>query len=353
MERPQAEIQTKQRDITAEIVYLDEMRRRNEVPKPFLELGDMAIQMYETEAATFADGKRPDIMDEYEQHDRKPSKVVASCTLLADELLKLKEPNSRLTFVDIAVEASPDTVLAKLQEIAAGEILAGADEQLAIPSNGEYYPVLDMRKQKARLVGVGLRVWGWDHDKYVFTNKKGEAYKYPEHALIYPSDEKSASRQIQLGFSYRDEESGGFSESVSLHVSSDGSASISSTIWASAYAETGYEGHGGSSLRNPTSHKIAVFGDLVAEIVGDNPESISMQINRHLDELASATASSSARQAVQDLIEATWPAQASYLLNRSMAGTDKTIAQQLCEEVTANAATTTVYAIIKKWNEKK
>jgi hypothetical protein len=115
MERPQAEIQTKQRDITAEIVYLDEMRRRNEVPKPFLELGDMAIQMYETEAATFADGKRPDIMDEYEQHDRKPSKVVASCTLLADELLKLKEPNSRLTFVDIAVEASPDTVLAKLQ----------------------------------------------------------------------------------------------------------------------------------------------------------------------------------------------------------------------------------------------
>ncbi|MDB5184358.1 MAG: hypothetical protein JWN38_166 [Candidatus Saccharibacteria bacterium] len=353
MERPPAESQTKQREITAEIVYLDEMRRLNQEPKPFLELGDMAMQMYESTADLYTNGERPEIMDAYEQYDPKPSEVVASCTALADELLTFKEADSPLTFVDIVIKANPDDVLAKLQTIAAGSILAGNDAQLAIPSEGEYYPILDMRKQNAKLGGVGLRVWGWDDPKYIFTNKPGEPYKYPENALLYPSDEKSSTRQIELSFSYRDAEAGSFTESVSLFLTAHGSASISSNIWASAYAETGYEGHGGSSLQDPSDENIAAFGDLIAEIVGDTPESISMYINNQLRAIAEAAASPAARQAIEDLITATWPAQASYFLRRRLQGTDTSIARQLRDETTADAAIAAIQTIIAEWKAKR
>ena len=63
MERPQVEYQPKQRNITGEVMYLSDMRRFNQAPKPFLELSDMAIQLYESEADMFTDGERPDIMD--------------------------------------------------------------------------------------------------------------------------------------------------------------------------------------------------------------------------------------------------------------------------------------------------
>lgn len=280
MERPQVKNQTKQRVITGEILYLDEMRRQNEFPELFAELGNTAIQSYEAQADGYAKKSRPDIMNDYEKFDNTPSEVVASCTELANELLALKDPESRLTFVDIAVEASTSTVLEKLKTINAGSVLSAEDEQLAIESNGEYYPVLDIRKQNSELVGVSLRAWGWDDAKYVFTNNEDEQYEYSKHVLVYPSDEKSSIRQLEISFSYDDEESGEFSESVSLYISPNGAATISSKVWAMAYAETGYEGHKRVSLDSPTDEDIAAFGDLVAEIVGDNPETVFGKINQ-------------------------------------------------------------------------
>lgn len=352
MERPHGKTQPKQREVTGEIVYLDEMRRRNERPQPYEELADMAIQMYEAEADMYPEGERPAIIEEYERYDFQPSEVVTSCTALADELLALKNPDSPLTFVDIVVESDPDTVLTKLQTIAAGKILADQDAQLAIASDGKYYPILDFRKENATLVGTGLRVWGWDDRKYVFTNEENEPYEYPKHALFYPTDEKSSTRQIELSFSYRDAESRGFTESVSLYLGAGGSASISSNLWSMAYAETGYEGHGGSSLDNFTDDDIAAFGDLVAEIVGDTPESIAMRIDRKLQELIETAATPAAQQAVHNLIEATWPAQANYLLRRKQEGTSKTIADQLCDPATAEAATEAVGTIIEEWSQR-
>lgn len=352
MERPHGDTQPKQRAVTGEIIYLDEMRRNNEVPQSFLDLGDMAIQMYQTEAAIYPEGQRPTIMDEYEQYDYQPSEVVASCKALADELLVLKSPDSPLTFVDIVVEPEAKTILSKVQAIKAGNVLAAQDAQLAIPSDGKYYPILDMRKENATLAGAGLRVWGWDHDKLVFTRRAGEPYNYPEHVLFYPADEKSSTRQLELSFSYQNEEGGSFTESVSLYLSSGGTASISSQISSMAYAETGYEGHGGKSLDSVTDEDVAAFGDLVAEIVGNQPESVAMRIDRRLQELTEAAATPAAQQAVQAIIEATWPAQASYFLRRQEEGADTTIAEQLCDPVTADAGIERVNTIIIEWQER-
>lgn len=351
MQRPQIESQTRQRDITGEIVYLDEMRRNNAVPRLFIDLGDIAIQMYEAQAGMYLDGERPSIMNEYEQYDSKPSEVVASCTALANELLTLND--SQFTFVDVAVEASPETVLNKLKAISVRSILSGDDEQLALASDGKYYPILDIRKQNAKLAGVGLRVWGWDDQKYVFTNKEDDQYEYPRHALVYPSDEKNSTRQLELSFSYHTKESTSFTESISLYLTAGGSATISNNVWAMAYAETGYEGHGGSSLQNLTDEDIAAFGDLIAEIVGHKPESVSMRLNQRLQEMTETAATTLAQQAVQNLIEATWPAQAHYFLTRKQQSKDKTIAEQLRDEATADTAILAIDAIIAEWKAKR
>lgn len=352
MEMPQP-TQQFQRKVTGEIVYLDEMRRRNQKPKQYLDLSDMAIQMYETEACFYDGDNRPDIMDEYDLHDYDPSEAVGSCTALAGELLALKEEGSRSTFVDIAVEANPDVVLERLGAIAAGSLLAGEDEQLAIPSAGEYYPVLDIRKQNSALVDVGLRVWGWDDPKIIFTNREGEQYKHPEHELVYPSDETSSTRQLELSFDYRDASAGNYSESITLHLPANGSAAISRNIWAMAYAETGYEGHDQQALDNLTDDDIAAFGHLIAEIVGDTPMSVSAKIEQRLQEIINDTVTETARQAVRSLQDATWPAQAIYLLNTRFEGEDKTLAQQLCDEETADAASEKVNMMTKRWSAKR
>jgi hypothetical protein len=232
-------------------------------------------------------------------------------------------------------------------------MLSEEAEQLAIPSDGTYYPILDIRKQNAELVGVGLRVWGWDDTKYVFTNKDGEPYEYPKHALVFPSNEKSSTRQLELSFGYKDATAGEFSESISLYLSADGSAAISSNIWAMAYAETGYEGHAGSSLHNLTDDDIAAFGDLIAEIVGDTPMCVSAKIEQQLLELTDTAATPSAKQAICDLIEATWPAQASYLLNTLVDDEDQTLAQQLCDKTTADTTAEKVNAITKEWEARR
>lgn len=350
MERPQIDIQPKQRNVTGEIVYLDGLRRRNETPKQFLDLGDMAIQFYEAEAAMCIDDIRPAIMDEYERYDNStPSETVASCIELANILLTLEGPDNKWSFVNVMVDVSPDTVLSKLEAISAGSILASANEQLAIESDDKYYPIVDIRKQNANLIDVGVRVWGWDDKKYVYTNEEGEACKYPQHFLMYPSDEKNISRQIDLSFAYVGKDSGRFTESVSLNLKADGSVAINTNIFAMAYAETGYEGHKRTSLDSPSEVDVAAFGDLIAEIVGDTPESVGMRVDKVLKEITDTAVTPSAKKAVQKLMKDSWPVQAHYFLTRGQKGSDKTLAELLQDAATVDSAEVALNKIIKSW----
>lgn len=349
MERPRVINEPKHRKITGEIVYLDEARRRNETPKDYLDLSDMAIQMYETAADMYTNGQRPDIMNDYEKYDYKPSETVASCSALAGELLALKEPGSSLTFVDIYTQTDPETILSKLSSARAGEVLAENGEQLALPPIYDSYPELDIRKENSKLVGAGLRVWGWDSTKTIHTNNDYEEYKYPDDVLFYPSEEKNSYRQIELIFSYQCQDSIAFQESVSLHLRSNGSATIDSQIWVREYAETGYEGHGGSSLNKLTDEDVASFGDLIAEIVGEEPKSIHMLMSEKLQEVAETAATEQARLAVYDLIESTWPAQALYVLASRPNGRSENIAQMLRSEESANLAAVEIKRATQKF----
>lgn len=360
MERPKIENKPKTRKITGEIVYFDHVRRmQNEFPKKFEELSDMAIDMYDHEAALYEHhGKRPEIMDLYDEYDGNLTDAEASCIALADELLALKEEKSPLTFLDICVDVPPKDVLRTLQQIRAGELLAADNEQLAIKSNGEYYPVLDMRKEQAEVVGVGLRVWGWNHEKYTFTNPDKRNVHPVKDLLMFPSDEKQAQRQIELTFSYlsgqvAEEKPQYFTESVSLMVSEGSGASMYSTVYSPAYAETGYEGHGGKSLESVQEGDVAAFGDLVAEIVGDVPESVAIRESREVYEIVERAVNLQIAEAILELINLTWPAQANYILSQRANGSTKTIAEAAQSEDSAELALMVVRAHIADWKKRR
>ena len=83
MKRPIAK-QRSPRTVAPEIAYLDDMRRHRQKPGSFDELSDMAIQMYEAEADLYvAHDTHPDIMDEYDEHDKGEDKLCLEAIALA------------------------------------------------------------------------------------------------------------------------------------------------------------------------------------------------------------------------------------------------------------------------------
>lgn len=363
MERPNVKNEPKKREITGEIVFLDQMRHDGGgYPGKFEELRYEQAELYDARAKSNSIhypvlGIRPAIMDLYDEYDGRLSDTEASCIALADELLMLKDEKSPLTFVDICVDELAVNVLGKIKSIKAGALLTADDEQLAIESNGEYYPILDIRKDHADLAGVGLRVWGWDHEKHTYTDSGEEKRDYKKDLLVYPSDEKMAQRQFEITFIYYDRQaakdgSSHFNESISLTVSEHGQPSLTRSISSMVYAETGYEGHKHESLKSIDEADIAAFGDLVAEIVGDVPESIGMREKRQLTELSDSVASQEAKSVIWELIEITWPAQANHILNLRTKESEKTMAEMLQSEDDVAHATDLLQSYIDSWREK-
>lgn len=322
MERPKGRVEKIDRKLTDEIVYLDEMRRYDGSPQKYPEdVSDMAIQLFQTEADMMQNqGIRPEIMDLYEQYDNEESELNQSCAALAEELLKLKDPGSELTFEDFVVDTPAVEVLDELRKTRAGGVLAADDKQLAIPSNGEYYPILDIKKQDAKLTGVGVRAWGWSDRKYIFTNDPGEPYQYPRDCLVYPGDEKSHSYELDITFSYDHPDAGYFNEKVSLTIGSRGNLQIGSDVWASVYAETGYEGHGGKSLKDASDEDVAAFADLIAKVVGDEPETVRHYNDRKLRAYIDKVANGESRDYLLEWLDNSHAAQVKYDLGSTSVG---------------------------------
>lgn len=352
MELPKGQTERPPREITGEIVYLDRARQFGDYPHQYLDLGELAIENYELRADYYKDkGMTPAILAEYERHDNHLTAAEASCMALANELLALKEEGSSWSFIDMVVTKPADEVRDMLVAAGLGRALAADDEQLAIESDGSHYPILDVKKADLELDGVGLRVWGWDDPKVVFTNSADEKFDPSKHILKYPHDEKSMLRQIQIGFTYRTPEGSSVIESLSLWLRSEGMATINREIWMPEYAETGYEGHGFAELEDCTEADVLAFGTIAATIVGDEPETIQMQQNRVIRELCEGAASLEGRTAVQRLVDASWPAQAAYVLSMYMKTNGMTLEAALRDEATVDEATAAIDEVIASWKK--
>lgn len=222
-------------------------------------------------------------MERYETEQANEEHIEGlKCLALADELFSLKEHDTPLSFVDIVIALPAKDLLAKLQAIeTTAQLLRDDDKQLA------FEPELEVKKGSAKAAGVNLRVWRW-YDQ----------------------------RRIDISFWYLSSKKEHFSEHMTLDIFESGKGEFGSHVYLQEYAEMGYEGHDEERCSHPPEQDIASFGSLVAEAVGDEPQTITMYQSHQLSILAEEAASPAIKAAIEQLVEKTWPAQAYSIMSR-------------------------------------
>lgn len=254
--------------------------------------------------------------------DHELTQPQADFIALTDVLLAHKRDGGmHLSFTDIVVQHSPDEVEQKLRATRVGQLMRPSDAQLAIESDGSYYPQLDLKKANGRLAGVSIRAWGWDDKKYRYTDPGNTTV--PREYKKYQG-EIDKTRQLDISFSYTIGDTS-VVESISLYGSTTAPDYVYATsqVWASPYAETGYEGHGDDSIDELSDAEVYEFLELVADMVGDTPESYGEMYTRQTAALRCEFEGTSHFDGVSRLIDLLWPAQACYeLLERPYANNE-------------------------------
>ncbi len=287
-----------------------------------------------------------------DKFDHELTQLQVDAIALADELLKCKPDGSPLSFIDIVLTGDQQEMLADIKAGPLASLLAGQSEQLAIESDGSYYPILDVRKEAAEFTGVSLRVWGWDHDKIRYTSDRdqGSPYEYKE----YP-DQKDKARQLEIRMGYRvgDEV---VNEELSLYASENqhNHMYVSSQISMMAYAETGYEGHGGKHDDDLSDEAVEWFLDFVARNVGDQPKSFYQLTDEKVQKVRELAEAHGVLGVIDELIDVTWDAQALYLmrLRRDDLG-GKSILWCLEKPETAEKAAEATRTLIAEWKNQE
>ena len=169
---------------------------------------------------------------------------------LANGLLEHCNPDIPITFVDIVARADPETAYQRLLETRVGGLLLKPGDQMAIESDGSYYPILDLPKPEGAPRSIGVTVWGRGH--------------------VWEGTRKI---DIQTGYDVGGTDVG---ETVSLSISSTpgGHQYASRNVSLMEYAETGYEGHHFTGTHDLSEEDVEEFIELVNFMVGDEPLSV-------------------------------------------------------------------------------
>lgn len=269
------------------------------------------------------------IAAEYEaRHPTEQLGVVkAEYLTLADVLLRLEEDRKK-SFVDIVVDKPVQEVLNQLQQTRIGEgLLSREDDQLAIEVvDDDYYPTLDVRKNKSELTNVGVRVWGWGSGEFIDRTIELELF-YSQQGLT-------------------------FTEVVGLNMTARNdrcSAQATGSIVMTEYAEQGYEGHNFKTLYAITDEDIAEFTNLIHYAVGETPESFNTRNGRVLSDVMNRAATPEAKEAMQILLERTWTEQALYVLTKKQEDTGISIAQMAADPGRASEAVHAIVRFLSEW----
>lgn len=259
---------------------------------------------------------QPEIRPRDDEHDFEFTRRQANALALADELLKLRDPESRLTFVDILLDSDDEDIRQELLDGPLAGMLKGATDELAMESDGSYYPVVHMTKARSMFTGMRLTMWGWDQEKIRYTGGEHKDGGY-EYRTYEGQKDRSVKFEFSMGYRSLDDPSVMAAESLSLSVSSSvpgGKFAVSRDVWMSPYAETGYEGHDQKYNGKPTKKQVEWFLDLVAKSVGDEPISEKQFVHNQVMDFAMKADGVGAGEGVRALIDGTWDAQALYLM---------------------------------------
>ena len=203
---------------------------------------------------------------EMRKHDHQLRPIQKKFIDAVDQMLALKEEGSTWSFIDLRCVKGFNEAIELVQSCdELSEVLSGHDEQLAIETDGEYYPVFDVTKASSSPVGISLRAWGWEDEKVRY--KRGEGNTL-EGYIVYEG-EKDHTRELDISFHYRQGKEH-IVETVSLYGSTMNQSNprLYSQIWMSAYAETGYEGHGGHSAGSTSDETIEKFIEIAERLTG-------------------------------------------------------------------------------------
>jgi hypothetical protein len=296
MERPRGEKLVIQRQITGELMYIQDCWENNLQVNEFADLPPFARRAYEEAAATVNEqGGKPSVMAVLEHYDGARSELSRSCEALADELLRSSDGSHE----EIWVAMRPHEALERLQNLAVGRVLVGNDVQLADPYREGDGLELDIRKSNSLLTDVSLSVWKHGvNRKCAIVTEPGVEPSYPLDYLPYPTNEDAHQSQIGVAFAYYHPQEGHLSEMIWLYIDEFGNLSVFREMFVSRFGFASSEGAYNESLEDIPEHEIAAFADYIAELVGDGPismrdredDSLTHTINRIPDQLSRAYA---------------------------------------------------------------
>lgn len=264
------------RPVTGEVIYRDDLRHfpPGEKARPYSQLAPGERRSYEDRAKLFRDaGERPSIMDLYEKYDTALNLSDAECTArtYTESLFALGGEHNPLSLTEIIPWVEPARSLEVILKGDIADIIRSDEQQLALEPS-DYYPDIDVRKQNATLMQTTVTAWHWESSKTALLDPE-DAQK-PYDVLIYPQDEALFLNQLDLSFHYDHPSAGGITETISLLSTQSGRLELSSLVWLSAYAESGYEGHSRQSINTPTDEQVAAFLEAVTTTVGDDPNPV-------------------------------------------------------------------------------
>lgn len=291
---------------------------------------------------------QPTIEQATDEYDFELTPLQASAIALADELLKRKPENYQMSCIDMVLVSDQHEMLAEIESGPMSHLLHAPDEQLAKWSDGTHYPVLDVRKENATFTGMGLRVWGWEYDKGRYTKDRSDG---PPYEFKYYPGEKDKARQIDIRIGYEvDGES--VVEELTIYASTTARDYVhaSSNLSMMAYAETGYEGHGGKHDDELSDEAHEWFLEFVARHVGDNPKSHHDVVMEQVEEVRELAREAKAVTAFNNLIKACWEVQALYLMKHKCHMLDgKSILQGLKDPELAPTAAAALKTLAKQY----
>lgn len=119
---------------------------------------------------------------------------------LCDEVLALKPEHLHfVNFEDVISGANPSEVQERLRASSLGDLMLKDGDSLSAIRTSDYYPDLDLFVGGARLVGVGVRAFGWEDDKRRIDPNGSD--KPPYDIIDYPG-EKDWIHQLDIKLWY-------------------------------------------------------------------------------------------------------------------------------------------------------
>lgn len=183
---------------------------------------------------------------------------------LADEILALKPETNPLTNIAFEIDLMPDVVDERLKRSSFSQLLLPDGASLSASPPNEYHHDLGLFVGDAELVKVWVRAWGWKEEKY---RKDPNGPDKPPFDIIRFPGEEDWVRQLDISLHYQ-KGIDTASQTITSYDSSckAGLPSLSRDVYASAYAETGYEGHNQAFIDDRSEDQVLEFLAIAREL---------------------------------------------------------------------------------------